>query len=402
MQLSSLPGATRAWERHAESSTPCLVFEAARDTVGQLLAFRCVAWNPATETRFRAYSPGCDMARWVEAVEDQLDLLACARVMETGEPYMTELYCPLCDEETWWQATVVRQGDGFALWLRDVTQARQEERRAREALKRARAREEHMEVEAEFRERFIGILGHDLRSPLNAISLSARALSRYGPLTQLQQDLGQRIELSAARMTKMISDILDLTRARLSCGIPLVLEPTHLADVCQQVVKELSAAYPNRCIVYEQEGAGEGVWDAERLAQVLSNLVANALEHGGADVPVFVRSHPCEDLVALEVHNPGAPIPQHLLATLFEPFRRGGGSSPAQGKGRRGGLGLGLYIVKEIVEAHGGRVSVRSSLEEGTTFTVLLPRDAQAVVAARQAQERLGEREPEPAHHPEA
>jgi signal transduction histidine kinase len=370
--------------------------------VGQLLAFRCVAWNPATEARFRAYSPGCDMARWVEAVEEQLDLLACARVMETGEPYMTELYCPLCEEETWWQATVVRQGDGFALWLRDVTQARQEERRAREALKRARVREEHMEEEAEFRERFIGILGHDLRSPLNAISLSARALSRYGPLTQLQQDLGQRIELSAARMTKMISDILDLTRARLSGGIPLVLEPTYLADVCQQVVKELTAAYPNRSIVYDQEGAGEGVWDAERLTQVLSNLVANALEHGGADVPVFVRSHPCEDLVALEVHNPGAPIPQHLLATLFEPFRRGSGSSPAQSKGRRGGLGLGLYIVKEIVEAHGGRVSVRSSLEEGTTFTVLLPRDAQSVVAARQAQERLGEREPEPAHHPEA
>jgi signal transduction histidine kinase len=343
------------------------------------------------------------MACWVEAVEERLDLLSCARVLETGEPYMTELSCPLCEEETWWQATVVPQGDGFALWLRDVTQARQEERRAREALERARAREERMEEEAEFRERFIGILGHDLRSPLNAISLSARALGRYGPLTQLQQDLGQRIELSAARMTKMISDILDLTRARLSGGIPLFLEPTHLSDVCQQVVKELSAAYPNRCIVYDEEGAGEGMWDAERLAQVLSNLVANALEHGGADVPVFVRSYPCEELLAVEVHNPGAPIPEHLLATLFEPFRRAGGASQAQGKRRRGGLGLGLYIVKEIVEAHGGRVSVRSCAGEGTTFTVLLPRDAQPVVAARQAQEHLGERTMEPvAHHPGA
>lgn len=361
-----------------------------RDAAGQVVAYRCVSWNSAAEVWLRAREPGAEVTRWAQAVCELLEVPACTRVLETSEPYTTELYFRRYGVETWWQATAVRHTDGFALWLREVTQARLEERRAREALERARVREERMEEEAEFRERFIGILGHDLRSPLSAIALSARAISRYGSLTPLQQEMGKRIESSAARMMKMISDILDLTRARLSGGIPLFLEPTRASAVCRQVVKEMSAAYPNRYIVYDEKGAADGVWDAERLAQVLCNLVANALEHGGAEVPVIVRSYPCEEWLALEVHNPGAPIPEHVLSTLFEPFRRA--QAPGEGKRKRNGLGLGLYIVKQIVAAHGGRVEVHSSLEEGTTFTVLLPHDARtAVASADRASE--GERE---------
>jgi PAS domain S-box-containing protein len=233
---------------------------------------------------------------------------------------------------------------------------------------------ERMQEEAQFRERFIGILGHDLRNPLNAISLTARTLRRRA-VTPAHQQLAQRIEASAARMGNMISDILDLTRARLSGGIPLHVRPTRLPDVCQLVVDELSVAYPGRTITFEAEGEGEGQWDPDRLAQVVSNLVGNALEHGSADGTIRVRCVGEPERQVLEVSNPGAPIPGHLVATLFDPFRQVSGQS-----GRRSGLGLGLFIVRELVEAHGGQVSVRSSATEGTTFTVVLPRESRHAV----------------------
>jgi PAS domain S-box-containing protein len=231
---------------------------------------------------------------------------------------------------------------------------------------------ERMREEARFRERFIGILGHDLRNPLNAIKLSVRALRRHGGLSPRQLQLTHGIEASVTRMGNMISDILDLTRARLSGGIPLRLASTSLPAVCRQVVEELSMAHPGRRITFEEQGEGQGFWDPERLAQVVSNLVGNALEHGAREETISVRCVGEPERQVLEVSNQGAPIPRHLLATLFDPFRQ---VDPAQG-GRKGGLGLGLFIVREIVEAHGGQVSVRSTQEEGTTFTVVLPRDS--------------------------
>ncbi|QRK10285.1 PAS domain-containing protein [Archangium violaceum] len=237
---------------------------------------------------------------------------------------------------------------------------------------------ERMEEEARFRERFIGILGHDLRNPLNAISLSARALLRRG-LPPSQEQLARRIETSAARMGNMISDILDLTRVRLSGGIPLNLAPTSLPALCRQVVEELTVAHPERDIILETQGEGEGIWDPERLAQVVSNLVANALVHGTQEGPVFVRCTGDVQRQVLEISNRGAPIPSHQMATLFDPFRQVG----AGRSGRGSGLGLGLFIVRELVEAHGGRVTVRSEASHGTTFTVVLPRDARQSAGTR-------------------
>jgi signal transduction histidine kinase len=231
---------------------------------------------------------------------------------------------------------------------------------------------ERMQEEARFRERFIGILGHDLRNPLNAIRLSVRALRRHGGLSPGQQKLAHGIETSTARMGHMISDILDLTRARLAGGIPLQLASTSLPAVCRLVVEELTMAQPGRHITFEEQGEGQGVWDSERLAQVVSNLVSNALEHGAKSEPIHVRCLGEPERQVLEISNGGKPIPHHLLDTLFDPFRQLGSAQ----SGRGSGLGLGLFIVREIVLAHGGQVSVRSTQQEGTTFTVVLPRDA--------------------------
>ncbi|ADO68648.1 sensor histidine kinase [Stigmatella aurantiaca] len=384
MHKSSVSGKFRAGRQLVESETPCLVFEATRARDGALKSLRCVGWNPSAEACALVHGTPCDMERWVKRVEGLLDGAACARALDTGEPYLAELHCELGGTESWWQATAVPRGEGFSLWLKNVTDARCKDSKVREALERALAREERMAEEAAFRERFIGVLGHDLRNPLSAVMVSVRALCRYGSLSSTQQELGQRIEASAGRMSKMISDILDLTRARQSGGIPLFLMPMQLSTMCQQVVGELSAASPDRCILYDAQGDSEGVWDAERLAQVLSNLVSNALEHGGEEVPVIVRSYSQGDMQALEVHNPGPPIPADRLATLFEPFQQG--SPLAEGKRKRRGLGLGLYIVKELVQAHGGQVSVHSA-GEGTTFTVLLPRDARQVMAGNHEQQ---------------
>lgn len=373
MLMSSVRGRSHVRSVHTEGPSPCLLFEASRDEAGHVLHFHYAGGNPAAEAQTRATAYEGGVARWAQALASGLERAACTRVVETGEPYITELCCPLGAQERWWLAVVVRHGDGFALWIRDVTEARLEECRAWEALALAQGREERMEAEAASRERFMGILGHDLRNPLNAIILSARALTRHGSLTSTQQGLRLRILASADRMSKMISDLLDLTRARRLGGFPVSLEPASLSAICRRVLEELEAAYPDRRLFYEEEQPVVGVWDADRLAQVVSNLVANALEHGGEEVPVFVRACLRGGLVALEVHNPGPPIPAERLATLFEPFHC---TRDAASRVRRSGLGLGLYIVQEIIQAHGGQVTVHSLEGEGTTFTVLLPRDS--------------------------
>lgn len=213
------------------------------------------------------------------------------------------------------------------------------------------------------RERMLGILGHDLRSPLGAIASSTAVLDRLGIDARLAST-SRRIRASVERMDRMISQLLEFARIG-GGGIPVRREPCDLAAIAAAVLDELRAAHPDRALGLEVEGDATGAWDADRLAQVVQNLVANALQHGEGPVQVSIAGE--GPRVLATVHNDGRPIDPALLPRLFDPFRRGG-----PGGGHH--LGLGLYITREIVRALDGTLEVRSSAADGTTFSVRLPR----------------------------
>ncbi|HSY39483.1 MAG TPA: ATP-binding protein, partial [Polyangia bacterium] len=259
---------------------------------------------------------------------------------------------------------------GFAKVTRDLTERRRSEGElAVEARRRLEA-----ENQTRFAEIFIGILGHDLRNPLNAISIGAALIKRKGIAEARVLD---RILQSSERMSNMVGQLLDLTRTRLAGGIPIERTPAALRTVVMGAIEELQLVYRDRDIRLETGGEIDGLWDTDRLAQVVSNLVGNALEHGAPDQPVTVRLSASDDVVRLSVHSLGPPIPPEALATIFDPYRRTTARS-----GRSKGLGLGLFITQQIVLAHGGRLDCRSTDEDGTTLTVLLPRGADGKVSA--------------------
>jgi len=246
-----------------------------------------------------------------------------------------------------------------------------ERKRVEEGLKR----EEAQRQTALFREQFLGILGHDLRNPLQAISGNAGLLLRYGGLTEPQRKAVNRISISADRMARMINDLLDFTRTRLGGGYPVSRARMNVHDVLRQVVEELEVAHPQRRFELSLSGNGWGDWDADRIAQAASNLVGNAVQYSPEDSPVQVLAKDDGDGVCVQVHNLGLPIPAERLPHIFDPFVRGQDGSKGQG---RMGLGLGLYITHEIVRAHNGTLRVTSTEAEGTRFWMNLPRYAPA------------------------
>jgi PAS domain S-box-containing protein len=221
-----------------------------------------------------------------------------------------------------------------------------------------------------FRDRMMGVLGHDLRNPLSAIRMAASAVLRQHDLPEDLRKKTQVIHKATSRMTEMIETLLDFARVESMGTLPLSRVPTDVGATAREVIDEMRAAWPDRAIELEVRGDLRGQWDPGRVAQAMSNLIANALQHGEPGKPVRVSLDGVGAAVLLKVKNDGKPIPSDLMQALFEPFSRGAPDTSPQG------LGLGLYIVKQVALAHGGTIDVESTTEVGTSFTLLLPRAA--------------------------
>ena len=223
-----------------------------------------------------------------------------------------------------------------------------------------------------FRDQLLGVMGTDLRTPLQAMMQGTGALQRLGGLEEPQRRLVGHMAQAARRLERMIHELLDFTRERLAGGLVMRLEPGSLDAVVRQVVEERRQAHPGRTLQLDTEGDLRGQWDAARLAQLTDNLLGSMLQHGPEDAPVALRVTGVVGGVTLTVQNDGLVVPAEEHATLFEPFRRGRAASPD-------GLGLGLYIARQIALAHGGRLTVESRNQGGVRFIVWLPREGTAL-----------------------
>ena len=219
------------------------------------------------------------------------------------------------------------------------------------------------------RDRFFAVLGHDLRTPLGVILTSSQFLLETAPLTDAQRAVVAGMERSGQRMIELVKDLLDLALTSMGTGIPLERTGMDLGELLGEVVAEVAASGADSRIDVETTGPLDGAWDKARLAQAFSNLIANAVQHGLPNTPIEVTAEGDDPkMVKVSVTNEGPAIPRDQIGGLFDAMK-----SNARGNDRRH-LGLGLYIVDKIVEAHGGSIDVRSSEGQGTTFVILLPR----------------------------
>jgi phosphoserine phosphatase RsbU/P len=285
-------------------------------------------------------------------------------VLKAGHPltYEDQQRSPEGDTRVWLSTKgPLRDAEGQVFGLfgisRDITQRKWAE--------------EEVRRHAEFQEHLMGIISHDIRSPLGAIMNWSRVLAAGGSAEETART-SQRISTAAVRIERLTRLLLDFTRARLVGGVVIEPRGTDAKELLAKVAHEFRVAFPQRDILVDHKGATDGQWDPDRLAQVVSNLVENALKYSPPDAPVHLATRGLRNKVLITVHNQGRPIPETVRPHLFEPFRQG----PQQTRTLKMSYGLGLYIVREIVHAHGGTIDVTSTEKDGTTFTVSLPRRA--------------------------
>jgi len=264
-----------------------------------------------------------------------------------------------CERHLVVSATPVRSDgvlSGAVVVFMDVTESRKLEHELRRAVA--------------FRERMMGIVSHDLRSPLSTISMTAQSMLKRDASPERTRASALRVKRATDRMARMVSDLLDFTRIAAAGGLPVDRRSIDLRVPVQEAVDEFNVSHPHRIRLVLPDRAIEGAWDTDRIEQVVTNLVTNALRYGEGNTAVHVQLRDENEEVVLSVNNRGPVIKAEDLPTLFDPFQKGHGGAHS------GGLGLGLHIVYEVVKAHRGTIEATSNAEHGTTFTARFPRPA--------------------------
>ncbi|MFZ6647130.1 sensor histidine kinase [Undibacterium sp. TJN25] len=233
----------------------------------------------------------------------------------------------------------------------------------------------HSEEVSRSRNTFLAILGHDLRSPLSAITMAGSYLKIAVPMPDgKQSQIASTINRSAATMARMIRDLLEYSSTRLGKSIPLSPARCNLGDLCQLSIDEIGSAHPDKQLLLSTSGDLDGNYDADRVQQVLSNLLNNAVQHGAIDSPIKVSVRGDAASVTLRVQNFGPVIAVADLPTVFDPLVRIPTDETSQDNREDTSLGLGLYIARQIMLGHGGSIAVESDEDKGTIFTCSFPR----------------------------
>lgn len=228
------------------------------------------------------------------------------------------------------------------------------------------------------RDTFLAILGHDLRSPLTTMAMGGDYLTRPGVGNEATAKVGARVKRSAASMTTMVNDLLEFARTQLGGRMPIVPEDADMQEICQLAIGDASAAHPDCKFEAATTGALRGSFDGVRLHQVFSNLLNNAAQYRTPDSAVSIMSRGEADTITVQVTNRGPTIPSGSLELIFNPMVQLTLEGHKQGR-PTSSMGLGLFIAREITEAHGGTLTVESNEGSGTTFTVTLPRSSTSV-----------------------
>lgn len=223
------------------------------------------------------------------------------------------------------------------------------------------------------RDTFLAILGHDLRSPLATMTMAGDYLTQPSTGTDATLQIGMRIKRSAATMTAMVNDLLEYARTQLSSQIPVTKSEVDVKDICQSALDDARAAHPDCAFELVASGDWVGRFDRTRLHQVFSNLLNNAAQYRGKEHPVTVYLHGQTDAMLIEVRNFGPVIPPRSLKAVFDPLIQLEVDDTQPGRPSTS-MGLGLFIAREIAEAHGGGITVKSDATSGTIFSVRLPR----------------------------